>query len=41
MTLQMLIVIFYCDLAVPNCGFVFANYDFGFGGSGLLSSFKF
>jgi len=22
MTLQLLIVIFYCDLAFPNCGFV-------------------
>jgi hypothetical protein len=40
MVLQMLIVIFYYDLAFPNCGFVFANYDFGFGGSGLLN-FKF
>jgi hypothetical protein len=40
-TLQMLIVIFYCHLAFPSCGFAFANHDFGFGGSGLLNNFKF
>jgi hypothetical protein len=40
MTLQMSIVIFYCHLAFASCGFAFANHDFGFSGSGLLSNFK-
>jgi hypothetical protein len=40
MTLQMSIVIFYCHLAFASCGFAFANHDFGFSESGLLSNFK-
>jgi hypothetical protein len=41
MTLQMLIVIFYCHPAFASCGFAFANHDFVFGGSGLLNGYKF